>query len=110
MHKDAICGKSKFFKATCSTQWREGQEKVVRLPEVGAKAFQIYVHWAYSDTLVAEPTGAHNVELMVKLYLLGDKLEDIKFRNKALKALNDYAIIDRMLPCCAGVSVIWAET
>lgn len=110
MHKDAICVKSKFFKTACSTRWREGQEKIVRLPEVEAEAFQSYVNWAYSDNVVAESTLGENIEMMIKLYLLGDKLEDIKLRNKALKALHSHATIDKLHPGYGNIKVIWAAT
>jgi len=48
VYKDLICASSKFFKAACSKRWTEGQEKLIRLPEVEPKNFQGYVAWLCS--------------------------------------------------------------
>jgi hypothetical protein len=40
VHQNKICEKSKFFRAACSKRWIEGQEKLVRLPEVDIEVFQ----------------------------------------------------------------------
>lgn len=46
VHKDVICAKSKFVRASCSDRWQEGREKVVRLPEARLiPAFQMYMDW-----------------------------------------------------------------
>jgi len=53
VHQDAICDKSKFSKAACSKHWIEGQEKLIRLPEVKPEVFQRYSNWIYSGTILA---------------------------------------------------------
>lgn len=90
LHQDAVCAKSKFFKAACSKQWLEGQERIVRLPEAGAAIFQAYCSWIYSGELqeltctaasdVAD--GIAECKSLIKLYLLGDSLDDIALRNQ----------------------------
>lgn len=74
------------------------------------KAFESYINWAYSDTLVAESTVNDNIDMMIDLYLLGDKLEDIKLRNKTLKALHSYATIDLLNPNARNTTKIWRGT
>ena len=74
------------------------------------KAFESYINWAYSDTLVAESTVDDNIDMMIDLYLLGDKLEDIKLRNKTLKALHSYATIDKIQPGAHAITEIWRGT
>jgi len=90
LHQDAVCAKSKFFKAACSKQWLEGQERIVRLPEADAAIFQVYCNWIYSSEL-QEPTctapsdtADKNAEResLIKLYLLGDSLDDVALRNQ----------------------------
>lgn len=43
VHRHLVCANSKFFKAACSKLWAEGEEKIVRLPEVKVDAFQAYL-------------------------------------------------------------------
>ena len=74
------------------------------------KAFESYINWAYSDTLVAESTVDENINMMIALYLLGDRLDDIKLRNKTLKALHSYASIDKRHPGARTVTEIWHGT
>lgn len=98
IHTDVACNKSKFFRAACSTRWREGQEKVIRLPEVKSETFQRYVDWAYRDALAAEPTAGEGLDMSVELYLLGDLLDDVKLRNATVKALLRHMKEDRLCP------------
>ncbi|KAK3710224.1 hypothetical protein LTR37_010445 [Vermiconidia calcicola] len=51
VHTTIICRDSLFFQAACGREWKEGQEKVVHLPEVEAQLFDVYVHWAYTREL-----------------------------------------------------------
>ena len=82
----------------------------MRLPEVKVEAFESYINWAYSDTLVAKSNVSLNIDMMVDLYLLGDKLDDIRLRNKTLKALHSYAIIDKLQPSAKNIEDIWHGT
>lgn len=47
VHKDVICSSSKFFKAACSANWKEGQEGIVRLPTAKPPVFEMYMDWLY---------------------------------------------------------------
>ncbi|EME38705.1 hypothetical protein DOTSEDRAFT_28923 [Dothistroma septosporum NZE10] len=51
VHKATICARSPYFAAACSMKWEQGQEGVVRLPNHSPKAFDMIVHWLYTDTL-----------------------------------------------------------
>lgn len=77
VHRDAICAKSKFFKAACS-EWEGDQAITVTLPKVDGKVFQNYVDWIYGNTLMAASTVDEDVEMAIKLNLLGDVLDDGK--------------------------------
>jgi hypothetical protein len=95
IHKDLICASSKFFKAACSKLWSEGQEKVVRLPEVKVETFQAYVVWVYTGKIaVNKPTqdcvrkfALEEYREAVELYLVGDVLDDLLLRNTAMRTL-----------------------
>jgi hypothetical protein len=81
----------------------------VRLPDVEATVFERYVDWAYGNILVCgKETGT--LRMLVQLYLLGDKLDDVKLRNKAIKALTNYCVVDKISPCTNIVKLIWNNT
>ena len=95
IHQDLICAKSKFFKAACSTRWRSGNERAVRLPDADPSIFKAYSNWIYSgglpkDTCTSERSDddkAAETALLVELYILGDKLDDIEMRNAIKRQL-----------------------
>jgi hypothetical protein len=103
-HKDVICAKSRFFRAACSDRWREGREKVVRLPGARSKCiFQMYMDWSYTneleiDTFISQEFKKRAMNVLVELYLLGDVLDDIIVRNKTLRALNTLACQNKIVP------------
>jgi hypothetical protein len=115
IHKDVVCAKSGFFCAACSTAWTEGREKVVRLPEVEPEVFRVYVDWAYTDALVFEadsslkPANETSSRGIVNIYLLGDVLDDVRLRNKAMELLNTHAISGRP-PNTVTINYIWDIT
>jgi hypothetical protein len=101
VHENYICAKSKFFKAACSKQWTRGAEginRVIRLPEEDPQIFKSYVSWVYTNEVVVQgiadrreetgPTvaGKEQGEL-IKLYVLGDKLDDLALRDQVMKTL-----------------------
>jgi hypothetical protein len=118
VHKDSICGKSKFFEAACSKLWREGKKKLVRLPEVKAGTFQTYVIWLYSGEIPVNRSSSDNVAKMacdeydetVELYLLGDVLDDLLLRNAAMRALVAGKGEVRVYPGSKIATRIWDST
>lgn len=97
IHQDAVCAKSKFFQAACSTRWLEGQERIVRLRDVDPTVFQAYSRWVYSGKISGPNCiGSSNASdktaeksLLIELHILGDKLDDIDVRNQAKRMLLD---------------------
>lgn len=51
MYEDMICDKSTFFKAACSKDWRENQEKTVHLPEQEAEIIQMYLECVFGEEI-----------------------------------------------------------
>lgn len=116
VHKDVICVKSKFFRNACSKRWPEGEEKIVRLPKArSTRAFQIYMDWTYTNELVIDnvdrPTaGTRLVDNLIEIYLLGDVLDDVKLRNKALELLNVQCNASDRCPHWTQCTLIWDHT
>jgi hypothetical protein len=115
VRKDVICSKSEFFRAACSTRWLEGQEKVVRLPEVKLELFQVYIDWTYTNTLIfgavvkLTTSNKPSCRGLVDMYLLGDVLDDVKLRNKAMQLLSTHATTNQQ-PSNKTMRHIWRNT
>jgi hypothetical protein len=94
VHEDPIRASSLFFQAAFLRPWRESQERIVRLPECDATAFQIYTHWLYSGLLCAIPSGASSStgasSSLVRGYLLGDYLLDTNYKDIIMDGLVEW--------------------
>lgn len=113
VHKDVVCAKSKFFQAACSNRWREGFQKIVRLPEVRRPdVFQMYVDWTYSGDLVFEDQISEKDVLteLIELYLLGDILDDVKLRNMTIRLLASQVATTDWIAGCGDYDLIWEHT
>ena len=115
VYEDVICASSKFFKAACSVRWVEGKEKKVSLPEVEPELFQSYVAWLYSGEykLQAPKDDSEDAYYVywdesINLYLLGDVLDDVRFRNKTMEAI----VFGRpkYLPAANLMCTLWERT
>jgi hypothetical protein len=118
VHQEAICDKSKFFRAACSKRWVEGQERRVRLPEVKVEAFRHYCKWIYSGSI---PTSLCTPEseldgkvaehaLLVSLYVLGDSLDDVQLRNLTTQELSTSLERSDLLPSPSMYADVWSST
>lgn len=95
VHKSAVCKNSKFFQAACGREWKEGQERVIRLPEADPEVFNVYAHWAYTETLdmslMPEPSLRANDRNsppayinLGKVWILGNFLHDHIVGNRVI--------------------------
>lgn len=139
VHQNLICERSDFFRAACEGDWRESSEKVVRLPEADIEPFSIYVAWLYTSNVDASSellinqgpkyvTALDNtdreliLERLTDAYLLGDMLQDVKFRNalvdevmalvEALKWLPDVEALEDTwdrLPHGSTMAKLWVD-
>lgn len=87
-HKEQICARATFFRAACSKHWREGQERVVRLPAHEPDVFLAYLHWMYTGkldmTLIEEPLILLNPPSYLnlgKVWSFGSYIGDNRFCN-----------------------------
>lgn len=118
LHQDAICGKSKFFRAACSKKWREGQEKLVRLPELHLPTFKIYCSWVYTGKIADisytkesdEDDKVAEKAQLVDLYLVADTLDDVKLRNLAVSTLLKSMEAHQTILSSVSIQRIWQST
>lgn len=85
--------------------WNEAEGKCVPLPPDMPDVFRIYLQWAYSDRVHCAPPQKDNFEawrpyqnLLVRAYILGDKLLDTNFQDAIMDILIDFSReVDRYL-------------
>ena len=102
---------SPFFKAAFTGPFKEGQEKLVTLPDIEASIFELFVNWLYRQRF---PTHADSPQLLalyhrdedanfqfdrlVRLYVFSDKYDVPKLKRQCLDMLFEYLIDEDQLP------------
>ncbi|KAK5137755.1 hypothetical protein LTR08_007327 [Meristemomyces frigidus] len=114
-HKAIICSHSKFFRAACSKGFKEGEEKLVRLPEVDADVFPRYLQWAYSGEVVVasaeEVATDRGMRLdLVQLYILAEYLADALLRNAITDLLRTVYTVAETGPGAAVLCLAYQTT
>lgn len=127
MHNSFATKTSKYLQAAIKDDWKEGQEKHVSLTDHEPEALEGYINWLYTKEITlnnAEKKCEHHgpdrdqasqdsdciymhcLDL-VKMYILGDYLNDMRFCNAVIDTL------DLMKGCVTGVDAInwvWSNT
>ncbi|KAH7068220.1 hypothetical protein BKA63DRAFT_581619 [Paraphoma chrysanthemicola] len=90
---------SPFFEAALGRDWKESQERIVKLPNCNVHAFRVYFQWLYTAQLhtkfqfnqTSPSDGQWEWGNLVKAYLLGDYLQDIDFKDSLIDTMIDWA-------------------
>lgn len=76
----------------------------------------MYINWTYTHNLKPEDvpdcgTAEHpSTRGIVNLYLLGDVLDDVKFRNETMRILNSHSDRVNRIPSHQTITRIWENT
>jgi len=100
---------SKFFQAAISRDWKEAREKRVMLPETEIEVFEGYLQWLYTSHITITDWKQDYFQ-MANLYVLGDFLDDVTFRNAILKTAMSTFLEKFQLPNAQVVRVAWERT
>ncbi|KAK3109896.1 hypothetical protein LTR53_016378 [Teratosphaeriaceae sp. CCFEE 6253] len=81
LHGQNLRHATPFFAAACSRGWKEGSEKVIRLPTVEADSFEIYANWIYEGTIGLDlvplaPSDRQATPLEIPSDILGQQERD----------------------------------
>lgn len=72
-------------------KWRESDEGVVPLPDDQPEIFSLYANLLYTDRLATRQTDpekkADEFTLLARLYVLAEKLQDVKAKNDIIDAM-----------------------
>lgn len=74
---------------------------VVHLPEIrSGKLFRRYLSWVRDDVANVFPEEEHyNTSVLIRFYLLGDFLDDVRLRNVTIQLLTGYGICPTIREC-----------
>lgn len=118
VHRDIIRERSKFFEAAVSDdRWVEGQERLVRLPEIAPQAFSTYTHWIYRDQMSIHvfwqedhPNIWREQQAYYEIYMLAEYLDDARLRVHILDVIISKSLHWRKVPGFKFCDVIWDRT
>ncbi|KAK5717818.1 hypothetical protein LTR15_008659 [Elasticomyces elasticus] len=87
LHDQILRSGSAFFEAALSKEWKEGQTRVVLLPDDAASLVDRYVQWLYTGKVgVTQDTGRTDYATLAGLYCLGEKLMHGAFQDRIVDA------------------------
>lgn len=119
VHKAIISEHSKFLRAACSKDFREGQEQIIRLPEVEVEPFSAYLQWAYRGDIITEFTEKlkedtieyeRQIITLTRLYIAADFLGDCLLRNTVSDKTRELWAATNRGPSCEAVNSVYANT
>lgn len=123
LHQSVAGQTSLFFRASFSNDWKEAQDKVVRLPTTFETSFAIYVCWLYTgnielleddegkpvtydrDSPISTEDGLY--ESLVDSCILGDYLQDVTFGNAIVDKAQAVMLSINKPPGCHTIRRLW---
>lgn len=88
VHEGLIRAHSPFFDVALNKVWREGAERIIKLPEEVPEVFKKYIQWLYSNQIhVKSEKSLLGYPQLAKLYVLGERFMDHKFKDCVIDAM-----------------------
>jgi hypothetical protein len=88
VHRSFATKSSNFLQAALKHEsgWKENREKRVSITETKPVDFEVYLEWVYTSQLISRDTKTEQDRgaMLVRLYILGDFLDDAKFCNNVV--------------------------
>jgi len=84
-----------FFPTALKKQWKEGQQKIIELPEEQPQIFRIYAQWLYTAKIFCRTDDRReDIHTLCELYTPGEKLMDRTLQDRAMDALSSLSAVD----------------
>lgn len=90
IHKDLLCAKSEYFRASLSENWIEGKKNEVYWNDEGdtIEVVEEMVNWLYGKSIEVNALGkANNIKRVLQCYSFADKRIMVDFKNTLADAL-----------------------
>lgn len=88
MHESILTSRSEYFKSALSFMWRSDPTKPVTLSDDDPNIFALYVNLAYTGHFATR--GADEWVKLVRLYVLVEKLQDVRAQNDTIDAMHAF--------------------
>ena len=109
VHTSILCQQSTFFQAAFSQRWN-AERTPITIPDTTSTTFNDYLTLVYRDKVAkAREVQAYFVHL-IRLYLLADKLGDLKASNKTIDKIIKFSDRNASAPEYATVAMVMAAT
>ncbi|KAK5734334.1 hypothetical protein LTR17_008998 [Elasticomyces elasticus] len=96
VHESLLRPHSAFFDAALNKCWKEGNEKIIRLPEEELRIVTKYVQFLYTSKIHIDKTkdwipryssaGIPEHLALAELYVFGERVQDVTFKNATMAA------------------------
>lgn len=92
VHKGAVEPRSEFVRLALRGEWKEASERTIPLPDDDPAAFSVYQQWLYTGMIHTCSDEAPSkvdpeYKLLVKAYVLGEKIIDPTFKDCVVDAI-----------------------
>lgn len=99
---------AKYFQIAMEHDWKEAGERRVELSHTTVEVFEGYLQWLYTGQITVIGNNEHNA--MAQYFILGDYLDDPKFRGVALDGIMSTFLETNLVPGSVTVKLAWSET
>ena len=79
LHAKLLTENSDFFKKIINSSFKEGKEKLIKLPDDNEAEFILFVQWLYSGDFTSS-----SLSRLCRVYAMADKFAALEFRDAAL--------------------------
>lgn len=111
MPRDLLRSSSEFFRKATKPEWIELRVDALRV-EFEPDLFKAYIHWLHLATVPRQSDGIDYLDYpyLAKLYVMGEELMDVKFKNAIVDTIVAISIKHTWCPIGEAVSIIYAGT
>jgi hypothetical protein len=111
VHKNLLCKAAEFFKAAFCTDFKEGKEGTMDMPEDSAAAFSLFIEWLYHGTIPNGCTQSY-VDSLYDLYIFAEKIcmDSPELKDNTMDETQDASRLYNMLPKPAMVRKVFQNT
>ncbi|KAF2641195.1 hypothetical protein P280DRAFT_479621 [Massarina eburnea CBS 473.64] len=118
VHERLVTDRAPFFEKALHGQLKESDDKIIELPDDSPTVFFTYLQLLYTSKLpikakIGRPDDKnlrHEYDILVELYVLAEKLQDVDTRNIAIDAMIAKSRSEKSLPGMYNVQRIFDDT
>jgi hypothetical protein len=123
VHASYLSARSEFFEAALSKNWKEGQSRVIKLPEDDPATVAQYLDWCYNNRLPTQhvwsidyPAGPMFLAL-ARLYVYGERVLDVSIRSAIIEnfvafsgVVNCRSVVHAQYPSPDAIEMVYKGT